>query len=271
MRQVAKYYVLSPKTQPFSPLDLSPALWLDASDTATITASLGSVSQWDDKSGNGRNVTQGTAAAQPTTGASTLNGLNVLNFDGGDRLNSVEAAATWKFLHDGTEHVIAAVWRPGNSDNPNVSYGLLGTSVATSGNVGFTVLFVDGAGANNNSAAHYVNRGVSGDFAVLNSTGADTLVANTWSVMTLLGDPDNATAATRSQVFFGSGSAIANNTRTLSVSSADPTYNLQIGSAGNNQIVLVGSVAELIIVSGANATEANRIKVRDYLTAKWGL
>ena len=82
MRQIAKYYVLSPKTQPFSPLDLSPALWLDASDTATITASSGSVSQWDDKSVNGRNVTQGTAAAQPTTGSATLNGLNVLSFDG---------------------------------------------------------------------------------------------------------------------------------------------------------------------------------------------
>ena len=28
-------------------------LWLDASDTSTITQSEGSVSQWDDKSGNG--------------------------------------------------------------------------------------------------------------------------------------------------------------------------------------------------------------------------
>jgi hypothetical protein len=69
-------------------LDLSPALWLDASDAATITAS-GSpakVSQWDDKSGNGRNVAQGTGAAQPTTGSDTINSLNVLTFDGGDTM-----------------------------------------------------------------------------------------------------------------------------------------------------------------------------------------
>lgn len=58
------------------------ALWLDASDLTTITESSGAVSQWNDKSGNARHVSQGTAAQQPTTGSSTLNGLNVISFDG---------------------------------------------------------------------------------------------------------------------------------------------------------------------------------------------
>lgn len=58
------------------------ALWLDASDLSTITASSGAVSQWNDKSGNARHVSQGTASFQPTTGSSTLNGLNVISFDG---------------------------------------------------------------------------------------------------------------------------------------------------------------------------------------------
>jgi hypothetical protein len=66
----------------FSPLDLSPALWLDAADTATITESGGSVSQWNDKSGNARNFTQASGTAQPTTGTRTQNGLNVIDFDG---------------------------------------------------------------------------------------------------------------------------------------------------------------------------------------------
>jgi hypothetical protein len=65
-----------------TPLELSPALWLDAADTATITASSGSVSQWNDKSGNGYNVSQSNGANQPTTGTRTLNGLNTLDFDG---------------------------------------------------------------------------------------------------------------------------------------------------------------------------------------------
>jgi hypothetical protein len=61
---------------------LSPVVWLDAADTSTITESSGSVSQWNDKSGNGYNVTQGTGLNQPTTGSATINGLNVLTFDG---------------------------------------------------------------------------------------------------------------------------------------------------------------------------------------------
>jgi hypothetical protein len=82
--------------EPFSPLDLSPDLWLDAADTSTIISSLGSVSQWNDKSGNAANVSNALSAQQPETGLATINGLNVLSFNGSsDRLrNTVVAAAT---------------------------------------------------------------------------------------------------------------------------------------------------------------------------------
>lgn len=58
------------------------ALWFDAADTATITHVAGAVSQWNDKSGNARHATQATGANQPTTGTRTVNGRNVLDFDG---------------------------------------------------------------------------------------------------------------------------------------------------------------------------------------------
>lgn len=63
----------------FSPLELFPLLWLDASDTSTITSSSNLVSQWNDKSGYARNMTQATSVNQPTTGAS-VNGLNAITF-----------------------------------------------------------------------------------------------------------------------------------------------------------------------------------------------
>ncbi len=56
--------------------------WYDASDAASITASSGAVSQWSDKSGNGRHLTQGTGANQPSTGVATQNGLNAIRFTG---------------------------------------------------------------------------------------------------------------------------------------------------------------------------------------------
>lgn len=66
----------------FNPLTLSPSLWLDASDSSTITESGGDVSQWDDKSLNGRNVSQGLGGNQPNTGVTTIGGLNTITFNG---------------------------------------------------------------------------------------------------------------------------------------------------------------------------------------------
>jgi hypothetical protein len=39
------------------------------------------VSQWDDKSGNGRNFVQATGANQPVTGTNFINGLNTVYFN----------------------------------------------------------------------------------------------------------------------------------------------------------------------------------------------
>jgi len=54
---------------------------------ASISATAGLVSQWNDVNGNGVNVTQGTGSAQPTTGVYTQNLLNCIYFDGGDFFN----------------------------------------------------------------------------------------------------------------------------------------------------------------------------------------
>lgn len=65
-----------------SPADLgSISGWWDAADSSTITdAGAGAVSAWADKSGLGHTLTEATN--RPTTGTRTLNGLNVLDFDG---------------------------------------------------------------------------------------------------------------------------------------------------------------------------------------------
>jgi hypothetical protein len=57
-------------------------LWIDPSDSATVTSSSGSVSDILDKSGNASNLSQTTGASQPNIGAATLNGRSVLTFDG---------------------------------------------------------------------------------------------------------------------------------------------------------------------------------------------
>lgn len=74
-----------PPAPPFAPSDIADlVLWLDASDTTTMTQVGGSVSEWRDKSGNAQHATQPTSAQQPAWGLRTLNTLNGLDFDGTD-------------------------------------------------------------------------------------------------------------------------------------------------------------------------------------------
>lgn len=86
----------SRRSQPessFNPLNISGlAAWWDASDSSTITIDTG-VSQWNDKSGNSRNATQGTGSAQPAIQTAAQNGKDGLRFDGSnDVLNFTTSA-----------------------------------------------------------------------------------------------------------------------------------------------------------------------------------
>lgn len=56
------------------------AVWLNPSDTSTLTYNGSTISQINDASGNGRHFVQATAASQP--GTTTVNGRNALLFDG---------------------------------------------------------------------------------------------------------------------------------------------------------------------------------------------
>lgn len=82
----------------WTPAAITSTAWYDASDLSTITETDGSVSQWDDKSGNDRHMFQVTESKQPTTGTNTIGGLNALYFDGGDAMgtnNWGESASEW--------------------------------------------------------------------------------------------------------------------------------------------------------------------------------
>ena len=72
-------------TTSFKPSTISDLeLWLDASDTSSLSHSSNAVSIWQDKSGNGYEAVQSTVANRPTTGSTSTNSLNTLSFDGTD-------------------------------------------------------------------------------------------------------------------------------------------------------------------------------------------
>ena len=72
----------------FVPTDIADlALWIDAADASTITLDgSGNVEQWNDKSGNGRNLTQATVLNRPAYVANIVNGLPVVRTNGTNSL-----------------------------------------------------------------------------------------------------------------------------------------------------------------------------------------
>jgi hypothetical protein len=97
-KTILPWYVLNSRTS-FSPTQIpNLALWLDAADASTITVDgSNNVSEWRDKSGNARHLTQGTALNRPSYVTGVLNGLPVVRPDGvNDFLeSSAQTAATW--------------------------------------------------------------------------------------------------------------------------------------------------------------------------------
>jgi hypothetical protein len=116
--------LMRPRATGFNPKTLTGLLvWMDSSDSSTYTIASG-VSEWRDKSGNGRSFTQSTANNQPIVSATTQNGKALLEFDGvNDKL-----AATGNWLQIANCTLFAAYRRTagvyggiitstGNSDN----------------------------------------------------------------------------------------------------------------------------------------------------------
>lgn len=87
--------LLRPRATGFSPKQIAGLqLWLDASDLSSISTGTG-VSEWRDKSATGSKWVQATANNQPATGTQSMNGKNVLVFDGSnDALSTFEPLAT---------------------------------------------------------------------------------------------------------------------------------------------------------------------------------
>jgi hypothetical protein len=243
----------------FSPLELSPELWLDASDTSTITESSGSVSEWRDRSGNARHFAQGTGINQPTTGSATLNALNVITFDGSDDyLVRTTATAIGRNVTGITTYTLAR-WSSLASQQP-------AWAASTSDNVSFLTRLVTQASISANSKANVGGRTLDADgFA----SQASSTSLNTSDHFIVTGVYDIAN--TDISIYLGSTLEGTNTSyQTATTTSDTDSVRFVVGAATNFSLPLNGSIAEIIIYHGVhNATQ--RQYVWDYLAAKWGL
>ena len=79
---------------PELPENLSPIMWLDATDRISVVEELGKVSEWKDKSNPNNSFIQTDLNSKPSYKTVIYKGLNVIDFDGNDFLKSKSSFAT---------------------------------------------------------------------------------------------------------------------------------------------------------------------------------
>jgi hypothetical protein len=262
--------LLRPRATGFSPKSISGLyLWLDGSDSSSVTLNSGNVSQWRDLSGGGRHFSQATSGAQPAYTSAGQNGKNCLTFDGSRRLVSDLAASNWAFLHDGVQpYSFWAVWRAAS--------GAIRTIFSTgnsSQNVRSFYVWHDFGTLAANNVRSEVTTSAAGNFVIIRNMGSQTQNVMRW--MRIDGDLNNATAASRMLMTNNAGaSSTAVTSGAGNPATGDPQQNATIGSLSpsSQSFGFNGVLCEILIYSrGTLLLSSESTSIGNYLTRKWGL
>jgi len=239
--------------------------WYDASDTATITVSGTAVTQWNDKSANAYNLTQGTAARRPVSGTRTQNGKNMIDFQGDDFVQAA-TASNWTFLSDGTN---ATIFMAAYYDSSSLDGYFFSTNGGSSSQPG---MYAFRYGSSNDNLSWQVSGTSLTDAQrrvyVLNG---GQLTDNTAKYFSVKLDIATSTAADRFKARINGGAEVETNTANSTLNTGTATNALIVGAfstTGNEG--LDGGICEVIIYSGI-LSDADILLVNNYLAAKWAI
>jgi hypothetical protein len=230
---------------------LRPALWLDAADASTVSVATG-ISEWRDKSGNGRHFTQTTTPSQPSYNRNGINGLGSIAFDGTAKALQ-RAPEAWAFQYPITAFV---VFRAAALTGAYNSLFEFFTSAGPS-----TAGWSDLIKSNGRSAVYSTN--TAGAQPNYDGTGSLTYVTNQTYIFT--GVHQN-----NSLVGLQNGKADGSNTGTYTLRTNLGTSPLYIGSSPLFARYTNWMIGEVIISNGAELSVDNRMKVLGHLAWKWG-
>jgi hypothetical protein len=221
-------------TRPVNPLDMTGCrVWLDATDATTLTLSTNSVTQWNDKSGNGYNATAGTS---PTYNSTT----KYILFNGSTQFLNLAAGA---IPFGNAAYSIFIVAYTTNTANPQ--WVLTGGTENGTGNV-VGILF-------------YVTNAIWHSWWI-NEYRVENVVTN--NTPAIINASYNGT--TRNIIVNGGSSNL--NTPGTRSSASSPNF---IGKRSAGQF-FGGGIGEIIIFDSEIAPP-QRQQIEGYLAWKWGL
>lgn len=240
---------------PFSPLDLSPGIWLKAD--AGVTQATARVSAWADQSGNSRSFSQGTGANQPAYISSAQNGLPAIDFDGTAYFMSGNAATN--ALTNGVAGLtVCMVFKPDEVG----SYAPWFIGNASGASRVFPVF------ASADNKAYVQARRNTADTAY-DTPKTSSTIGTSWQYISWVLDWVNETA----QIYQNGVQLVSDTgfcaTGSGAVESLD-SVSFQLGKNTNGGFEMDGKIGELLFYPTALGP-TNRQSVETYLKNRWGL
>lgn len=225
--------------------------WLDASENSTITVATG-VSNWTDKSGSGRTVTQATTGKQPAYSLTGLGTLPGITFNGTTssmtRASFVYAqgsATVFSVIRAPTSATNRFVFCEGRSSTTNNFYAPLMSST-TNTMTGWVV---------NDAATNVLNRPVL----------SPTMLDNT--IRLVMGE-DTGTS------FYTYSNGVAQSQATTNYTRGTSTINTyRLGAKFVNNVEsgwFSGTIGEFMVTNGT-LSNTNRLKLEGYSAHKWNI
>lgn len=226
---------------PWTPAEITTALWLDAADSSTVTTVSGAVSQWDDKSGNGRDFAQNTTSLRPILTTNGLGGLPIITFDGtNDYLSSATTTGS-------STATVAIVWKLNQLVQNERIYDI---------KTGFGGL-------------QLLRDNLTSTICTKSSFYQSGLVSDQWFTTALSTELTIQRFDTNSTLFNRNGSVITGTTG-LNVGEAGSVSTIGARADLASTTYLDGSIAELVVVNGISSVIEVQ-KLEGYLAHKWGL
>jgi len=240
----------------YAPTDLGAALclWLDALDSATLytdptettlaTAS-NTVGRWKDKSGSGKHGDQNTIGARPTLTASSINTRQGLYYTTNDFLLTPAIGTTSAAVEVWFVALVSGV----GTQTP------LETSAGGAAAGSFS-LFVD------NTNTYFYDKG---DVGYGSCEGG----YDQWSPRLFIGTIDMALSSNEVNLSVD-GTALAGHAYNANNTSTMTSQALYIGARSGTSNFFHGYMGEILVLNRA-LTGGERIALKTYLAAKWGL
>jgi hypothetical protein len=236
------------KSNAWTPSQLTTALWLDISDSTTITTVSGGVSEWRDKSGNLRHAGQSSVTLRPTITNNALNNLPLIVFDGVNDFMDIPTTILQTQSKPSFFYVFVRN-NAGSTDgySPEITFNSTNNGdngsfhyVKSNGTGASYPMYTAGGWGNYDGAGSYTNGSAEIiSFATLTSTSTYTVYKN--------GTVEGSAAAGNAlTTFTGFRLAQQQGARTSGI-----------------------SFGEIVLV--LNATTANRESIEGYLAWKWGI